>query len=336
MRSQNSKFISTLLIAAACVSTQSLSLKAFARNLTEADLVRTVLDGKIFKTTSLRATFSDGTAIINMYRNPNAPERDLKIDAMLVAKCLRDKFPSEIRNVSMNFYDQTNRTPVRQCTVPEAMVSSFASGKMTQEDLLKYLTVTKGAAVVATSGRTGSYGGGTTHIDKEVVRAYKIQDGFNYNKRSTLYNSIREVAFNGYNVDTIWYEFMKLESEIKANHQEETIEQFNKVNRLVDTAIPIVNEANAKRAQSNIIGQANAATEEAMAKVRPAYGFAFPRRCAIWGALMAKRKSTDVSYYVQNFVERVEPLASRGDSREAREAIMSLEKSLGLNYSQPF
>lgn len=322
-----------MLIAALCISTQSLTQSAYARTLSEAEIIQTIHVAKIFKTPNFRATFSDGTVIVNMYRNPSAPERDLKIDAVLVTKALRDRYPADVKAVSMNFYDQTNRTAVRQCTVPEQMIKRFASGGITQEDLLSFLTVTKGAAVVATGSRGG---GGSTRVDKEVVRAYKIQDGFNYNKRSTLYNSIREVAFNGYNIDTIWYEFMKLESEIKANHQEETIEQFNKVNRLVDTAIPIVNEANAKNAQSNMIAKANAATEEAMAKVQPAYGFAFPRRCAIWGALMAKRKTADVSYYVQNFVERVEPLARRGDSKEAREAIMSLEKSLGLNYSQPF
>lgn len=336
MRSQNSKFISTLLIAAACVSTQCLSLKAFARNLTEADLVRTVLDGKIFKTTSLRATFSDGTAIINMYRNPNAPERDLKIDAMLVAKCLRDKFPSEIRNVSMNFYDQTNRTPVRQCTVPEAMVSSFASGKMTQEDLLKYLTVTKGAAVVATSGRTGSYGGGTPHVSEQTVRDYKVAQGFNIRERNTLYLDICEVAINGVNVDAIWKEFMLLETAIRASHMNETIPQFNKVARMVQEAIPLVNQKRQTELINNNLSKSKAATDEAMAGFQPRWGFAYSRRCAIWNRLQSKKGQSDVAFYIQNFVEKVEPLSARGDSQEARTAIMSLERSLGLNYNQPF
>lgn len=316
-----------MLIAIIGASTGSLTESAYARNLSESEITSTIVAARIFKTQGFRATFSDGTAIVNMYRNPLAPEKDLKIDAILVTKALRDKFPNDVKAVSMNFYDQSNRTPVRQCTVPEAMVKSFASGSMTQENLLSFLTVTKGAAVVATTGRSG-----VPTVSVQQIKDYHPVDGYKFDERLDLWKNLRLAASKGGNVQKAWALFMQLEGLIKNGGQSaETDRYFPPVSSATAQAI--------ESAQSQLItqtAQENLKIEQSVANVdflttAPHPGFAYARRLAIWAMLKRKRdQGGDISWYVRSLAACEKSCLTTGDTPTNRQLVQNIERQVGI------
>ncbi|MBC7996859.1 MAG: hypothetical protein IAF58_02885 [Leptolyngbya sp.] len=328
MRSPNNKILTSTLIAALCISTQSLTQSAHARTLSEAEIIQTIHVAKIFKTPNFRATFSDGTVIVNMYRNPNAPERDLKIDAVLVTKALRDRYPADVKAVSMNFYDQTNRAAVRQCTVPEQMIKRFASGGITQDDLLSFLTVTKGAAVVATTGRAS-----VSSVSVEQVKRYLPVEGYRFEDRITLWQKLREVATKGGNFQQAWAQFMQLEALINNGAQgSETDRFFQALQTATSQAIESAQaHITAQTMQDNIKLEQSVANADFLGTA-PHPGFAYIRRTAIWNALRQKRaQGVDISWFVRSFAACEKACLTSGDTPTNRQLVQGVERQVGIN-----
>ncbi len=151
-RSMYKPVITAALLIAGLCSSPFAALAAPS----SSQLVGAIANSKVLPASvRVNAQYYMGQVSVYMYRSGRVPDNDLKIDSVLVTKVLRDKFGTDVKSVQLNFYDSNNQRDVRQCVVSQAQVDDFGAGKMSQEQLLKYLSITR-----TTAGSSGGSSSG--------------------------------------------------------------------------------------------------------------------------------------------------------------------------------
>ncbi|MBA3992455.1 MAG: hypothetical protein C0469_02940 [Cyanobacteria bacterium DS2.3.42] len=265
-----------------------------------------------------------------MYRSGRVPDNDLKIDSVLVTKVLRDKFGTDVKSVQLNFYDSNNQRDVRQCVVSQAQVDDFGAGKMSQEQLLKYLSITRTTAGASGGSSSGSY----SDANLEAVLATKTAPGYKEDERGIKLLEIKGIARKGGNYQKLFSLYRRMDDMIRSGKTEEIIPIFNELSPLVTVEIANVNQKSAAASSDAAVRAREASVKALMLSYYPRYGFAYQRRVALWSAIKRLQAAgQDVTYQASYLFEHIDNPFYAGKLDEAKQGIIQLEKLLGIPVS---
>lgn len=297
---------------------------------TPTELTQAILSAKILPASvSINARYNMGEVSLYMYRG-KVPDNDLKIDSVLITKALHDKFGQDIKSVQLNFYDKDSKTQIRQCTVSQTHINSFATKQISQQQLLDMLTIARMSA-----GGSGSSGGGSyTNAAKETVLATVCTPGFKEGDRGKLLIDIKEIAKMDGNFAPLFSKWKQIDDMIRSGKTEEiipvyndlvpkiTIEQANVNNRIAGRKNDAINEHNRAQVQAALMGYI------------PHPGYAYKRRAIIWARIRAMNSAGhDVSPFLQTLVQTVDAPLGVGNYEGVRAGIIRLEQQLGIPVS---
>jgi len=315
-----------LFISGSWAASLPLALPALAApsnsQLAEAITAAKVLPASV----RVNATYYMGQVSVYMYRSGRVPDNDLKIDSVLVTKALKDKFGADVKSVQLNFYDSQNQRTVRQCTVSQAHIDGFASRKISQEELLSYLTIT-----TTTAGGGSGSGGGSIDASLAALTAATCAPGYKEEERGIMLLQIKGIAKKGGNYQKLFTMFKQMDNMIKSGKTEEIVPVFNDINPLITVEMANCNQRAAAADSENALKAREAQVKTMMMSYYPRYGFAFQRRVAIWNAIKALSASgRDVTYQASYLFEHVDNPFYAGKLEEAKAGIVQLEKLLGI------
>jgi len=296
---------------------------------TPAALVEAINNAKVLPASvSLNARYSMGEVALYMYRG-NVPDKDLKIDSVLITKALYDKFGQDIKSVQLNFYDKSNKAQIRQCTVSQTHINSFATKQISQQQLLDMLAIARMSAG-GSSGSGGSYG----NAAKDAVLAATYAPGFKATDRGKMLLDIQEIARRGGNFQPLFAKFKQIDDRIKSGETEEIIPQFNQLIPLISVEQAACNQR-ASAASMEAANQHNRAeVHRAMMAYMPRNGYALHRRMAIWARIkQLDAAGHDVSPFMQDLLDRVDAPMGTRDIDAMKAGIIRLEQQLGIPVS---
>ncbi|MBS2008682.1 MAG: hypothetical protein JST01_16660 [Cyanobacteria bacterium SZAS TMP-1] len=116
-----------------------------AISITDSDVVNAIEKAKILAPTiRLNAKVGADEVIIATYKNPKAADKDCKIEAVFIAKTVMDLAPGEVPRVTVYFYSSTSLSNYKEVTVTAGDVKAFASGSLSQDELMASVKVTEG------------------------------------------------------------------------------------------------------------------------------------------------------------------------------------------------
>jgi hypothetical protein len=278
----------------------------------------------------VNAQYYMGQVSVYMYRSGRVPDNDLKIDSVLVTKVLKDKFGTDVKSVQLNFYDSNNQRDIRQCTVSQAHVDSFASRQISQQQLLDFLTISRTTA----GSSSGSYSGSGTDANLEAVLATKCAPGYKEDERGIKLLEIKNIARKGGNYRKLYALYKRMDDMIRAGKTEEIIPVYNELIPLVTVEIANCNQRDAATSSDAAVRNREANVKALMLSYYPRYGFAFQRRVAIWSAIKRLQAAgQDVTYQASYLFEHIDNPFYAGKLEEAKAGIVQLEKLLGIPVS---
>ncbi|HEY9787248.1 MAG TPA: hypothetical protein V6D17_17795 [Candidatus Obscuribacterales bacterium] len=280
---------------------------------------------------SLSATYDRGQIIVSTYRNPKAQEKDLKIDAVLITKAVKDRFGADVKSVTVMFYDATNRSNYRQVVVSEGLVQRFASGELSQQLLFDALAVTSGS--VGGGSSTGVAG----NVTPAVVLAYQCVRGYKYEDRNQTYMNLRKLANANWNVSKLWASFMAIEQQIKSGGSTIIDAPLDKLDEDISRdGIQCVAQAQARvEAHNKAMAGLNDARSKLALSKNVGSGMWEPRRQRVLMELRRRAgRGENVTYLHAMLFNEVEPYVARINDPEAmmkaQEKLMFIEKQLGM------
>ncbi|HIA50884.1 MAG TPA: hypothetical protein EYN91_02180 [Candidatus Melainabacteria bacterium] len=313
----------TLLVAATCCIT---SLPAWAAP-TPTQITEAITSAKILPASvALNARYSLGEVSLYMYRSSKVSDNDLKIDSVLITKTLRDKFGSDIKAVQLNFYDKESKAQIRQCTVNQTHVNSFAAKQISQDQLMDMLTIARMSA-------GGGAGGGSSVISasKQAVLSATVVPGFEQRKREMTLLKIKDLADKDGNYQEIFSMFKRMEALVAAGQVNSIPPLYNDI----ETKILVEASKADERGRADLLAS-QARRTQALAQTNilsysPPWGFGLWRRTAIWNAIKRlNERGNDVSSYLVALKDTVDKPLSRGDNEAVKAGVIRLEQSLGL------
>lgn len=315
----------TILVAA---TLGLLVLPAWAAP-SQSQIVETITNAKILPASvALNARYSMGEVSLYMYRSAKVSDNDLKIDSVLITKTLRDKFGADIKSVQLNFYDKESKAQIRQCTVNQMHLNSFASRQISQDQLLAFLNVTRLNAGSTSSGSTSNP---LLNANVEAVLAMTTAPGFKVDERTILLARIKSVARkNGSNYQRLAASYKNIDDLIRAGKTEEIIPYFNELSRevqLSEAAVALQTETQNNDAQL----KATATQIRSQLSAPPRFGMCYRRRYALWVMLSRMQLAgRDIVYPAVLYSKRVEGPFAAGNKPELQRGIIEVEQALGI------
>ena len=174
---------------------------------------------------------SPGEAVISKYVSGKSktPEKDLKIEAVLLGKTVMDADPS-VKRVRSRSFDKTNPGSYSNVSVRIGDIKAFASGVMNETDLLASLEIEKGTDFdnmpPAESGSTSGASSATTSTGKAGTPVAEVPisvvPGPMENERAALLRRINKLAGQGVNTKPYSDYFEKLETTAKGGSATQT------------------------------------------------------------------------------------------------------------------
>jgi hypothetical protein len=311
-----------LLVLGLCLAVTS----ANADSPNAAGITRVLSKAKVL-TQSFTVQSAGSHCIVVTYRNPKASGNDMKIDAILTAKAIRDVYPS-IQSVTVQFYETYNLKKYQYIDVHAGDVSAFSLGGLNKDQLLNSLSV---------NSPTGS---GIVTVSRQIVDNYQVVPGFNKSGRLHMLANLQEIQTNGGDLSQLWPRFMEVEKIIKDGGAEGITNDYNRL-------VPDVAQA-LQRAQletSRIADQSRLRNNQlesqgavgALARHLHAGSYGYPRRMRIANeidrlAIMGQ----NVQYYQSLLFNTIEPLCNKNEQLKAAEQMSQLERLMGLSpYTGP-
>lgn len=211
------------IIVLAIIWAQAASAVANAEQLAKA-----VNDSKILGSdTEIRAELvgGDKEALIFATRNPQATDRDCKIDAVLIAKKVMDVGPASLTKVKVTFYDQTNKNNFRQVSVTKGDVKAYAARVIDEETLLDELEY-KAVQSSRAQNKTGEASGTAPKADVATGPATEA--------RATLLSRIQALKEKGVGVAPFMAQFNQIEENAKQGQEKAVAGALETLNAAVD------------------------------------------------------------------------------------------------------
>lgn len=295
---------------------------------TPTELTQAILNAKILPASvSVNARYSMGEVSLYMYRG-KVPDNDLKIDSVLITKALHDKFGQDIKSVQLNFYDKDSKTQIRQCTVSQTHINSFATKQISQQQLLDMLTIARMSA----GGSSGAGGGGSySNPAKEAVLAAQCTPGFKEGDRGKLLIDIKEIAKQDGNFGPLFGKWKHIDDMIKSGKTEEIVPLYNDLVPKITIELANCNNRIAGRSMDAANAHNRAQVQAAMMGYIPHTGYAYRRRAAIWARIRGMNAAGhDVSPFIEYLVKNVDGPLGTGDYEAVRAGVIRLEQQLGI------
>ena len=311
----------------ACLVALSVTVGPAVAAPTPTQLVEAITSAKVLPpSVAMNARYSMGEVQIYMYRSNRVPDSDLKIDSVLVTKALRDKFGDDIKSVQLNFYDKDNKVNIRQCTVNQTHVNSFASKQISQQQLLDMLTIARMSA----GGASGSSGSGMSASKQAVLNAVCVE-GYEKRKREMTLLKIKDLAEKDGDYSRIWQMFTQMENMVRAGTVDNVPPLYNDIESQILIEDAKVRQKSSAAMQASESRRIQAQSQAQMLAYSPPWGFGLWRRTAIWNQIkrLAER-GNDVSAYLVQMKDTVDRPLSQNNTEAVKAGVIRLEQQLGL------
>lgn len=112
-------------------------------SITGADVVSAIDKSKILDASiRVNAQVTPGVVYVSTYKNPKANDKDCKIEAVLLAKTVME-LDATVPRVEIRFYNQNALSKYKKISVSAGDVKAFASGTMSEEQLISSLVLSE-------------------------------------------------------------------------------------------------------------------------------------------------------------------------------------------------
>lgn len=179
-------------------------------------------------------------------RSKNA-EKDSKIEAVLLAKIVMDADPA-IKKVRTRFFDKASPTTFSSITVRIGDIKSFASGSISQTELLGSLDQVPGTdansgmdALAPVPAKVEASKLETSKEPKvESQPSLAVVDGPRAEERKALLGRIKELQKNGINTSAYEAYFASIEDAAKKNDQKTTSDMIDKISQNLESQEKVI------------------------------------------------------------------------------------------------
>lgn len=145
---------------------------------------------------------------IAVYQNPRAGLRDLKIDAVLLARTIWQAHPDKFDSFTFHFYGVRDQAHFTEVVVPSLDLKMFAGKRLSQAELLAGI----GLRVCQVEDLKVRYG------DKsygDIIGGVQVVSGIYMSERKELLARIISLRANGYDVRGAERQFLKVEDTVR-------------------------------------------------------------------------------------------------------------------------
>lgn len=303
-----------LMVLGLCLAVTS----ANADSPNAAGITRVLTKAKVL-TQSFTAQSNGHHCTVVTYRNPKASDKDMKIDAILTAKAIRDVYPT-IQSVTVRFYETYNIQKFQDIEVHAGDVSAFSLGGLNKDQLLSSLSLTGPAS-------------GVTTVSLQVVENYQVAPGFNKAGRTRMLADLQEIENAGGDLSQLWPRFMEIENVIREGGAEAIINNYNRLTPDVFEALKNARVQASRIQEQSRLRNAQLESESKMGEVlpyiHPGYGYGRRRRMAI-EIDRKSRLGENVQYFQAMLINTIEPLCRKNEQSQAAEQMSQLERMMGL------
>ena len=162
-------------------------------------------------------------------------EKDCKIEAVLLARVVFSS-DSSFKKVKVRFFERNDPAKYSEVIVQPIHIKSFASGAISQDDLLSSLELTHGVDAAAsnsaksqTSEQLPPVTAGNTGTEKYDDGIQGVSDGPIKEQRAELLVRIRKLHEQNVNTKAFTEQFLQLDKSAKEGNSSATLELFDKL-----------------------------------------------------------------------------------------------------------
>lgn len=172
----------------------------------------------------ISASVGQDEVIVRKYKSTDAPvsrdyEKDCKIEAVLIARVVLEA-DSSAKKVKVRFFESKDPLGYAEIVVQPIHIKSFASGAISQNDLLSSLEL--------------SYGVEKAVAQSPALSAVSVADGPLKEQRADLLTRINKMAEQGVNTQAYLNLFAQLEESARKGEKTTTLDLFDKLNTSVN------------------------------------------------------------------------------------------------------
>ncbi|MBX9877928.1 MAG: hypothetical protein K2Y22_05670 [Candidatus Obscuribacterales bacterium] len=195
--------------------------------VTPEEITKTLKDAHILTPGyDIKPVLTNDSALITSFRNPQASDKDCKVDAVLITRKIIALDPQKFKTVEVYFYETKNPTQYTKMLVTADDINRFGSGKISQTQLMASVNVTKGQ-IKAQANPLGQF---RQQSYTQILQRSDVVAGPMASERAQLLNQIRQL--NGTKVDkrllqTLSENFVLIEDLARYNQRDGLGQQIN-------------------------------------------------------------------------------------------------------------
>lgn len=202
-----------------------LAMPAWA--VTPEEVTKTLKDAHILTPGyDIKPVLTNDSALITSFRNPQASDKDCKVDAVLITRKVIALDPQKFKTVEVYFYETKNPTQYTKMLVTADDINRFGAGKISQAQLMDSVNVSKGQ-IMAQANPLGQF---RQQNYTQILQRSDVVAGPMASERAQLLSQIRQL--NGTKVDkrvlqTLSENFVLIEDLARYNQRDGLGQQIN-------------------------------------------------------------------------------------------------------------
>lgn len=195
--------------------------------VTPEEVGKTIKDARILTPGyDIKPVLTTDSALITSFRNPQASDKDCKVDAVLITRKVVALDPQKFKKVEVYFYETKNPSQYTKVLVTADDINSFGSGKINQAQLFDAVNLTKGE-IKAQANPLGQF---KQQSYTQILQRSDVVSGPMAYERGQLLNQIRQL--NNSKVDkrvlqTLSQNFVLIEDLARYNQRDGLAQQIN-------------------------------------------------------------------------------------------------------------
>ena len=148
-----------------------------------------------------------------------ADARELKIDAIMLARDLGRQYPGSFENFECTFFESAEAGRSVKISVRQSRLMAFAAGRISNVELLESVSLTEERLpTLAEKYRHLSY--------RQILEENPIVSGAYAAERKELCDQLTTLQANGYDVNQATRQFLALEDMVRTKHYGRLLEAF--------------------------------------------------------------------------------------------------------------
>ncbi len=167
-----------------------------AQAVTPEEVGKTIKDAHILTPGyDIKPVLTSDSALITSFRNPQASDKDCKVDAVLITRKVIALDPQKFKTVEVYFYDTKNPTQYTKVAVSAEDISRFGAGKLSQAQLMDAVGLVHGQ-IKAQANPLGQF---RQQSYTQILQRSDVVPGPMATERAQLLSQIRQL--NGSKID---------------------------------------------------------------------------------------------------------------------------------------